>query len=851
MTDVAVDTVALKLSDVWKRFDGVAALKGVSLEVLSGEVHALLGENGAGKSTLMSAAVGSLQPDQGQIEVLGRVVENLNPQLAQKLGIAIVYQHPALAPDLSVFENMAMALGPQMREHGGEAKNWVAAQLAEVGCTAGLNDRVSDLAVAQRQLIEIAKALAAGPSIMILDEPTASLGAGDAEMLFSHLRRLASNGVAIIYITHRLAEVRALCDRVTVLRDGEMRGTFTVSDVSDAQILELIVGREVFAEFPPKAGLLGNEIVLEVRDLNGLRFHDANFIVRKGEVLGIGGIVGNGQSELIRALAGLETAVGTIEVNRKEVRISGPGSARDAGVVYLSSDRLSEGLFPTMSVRENAAVSTVDRFARFGFVRRRAEAQTVKEKSTELAVKASSIEANVLELSGGNQQKVLMSRALLNEGAHVLLADDPTQGVDVGARLEIYRVLRRVADEGVAVVVVSSDVRELEGLCDRVLVVSAGRLVAEFSGQEVQESRITNAMLSSTARRSLVGDSKGKAPGRTPRFFGRVTRVAKGDYGATWALAIIMVAISLYTQGHNARFMTSFNLNSLGLLVAALAFISFGQACVIMTGGIDLSVGPLAGLVVVIGSFYENSGRSVASLALGFVVMFVVSALVGLANGLMVQSKVFTPVAATLVSYIALQGISLVMRPFQGGYIANSVMNAINQGIGAVPIAFVLAVLVAIALEISLRRSRWGRGLRAVGSDVTAAFRLGVRTDRSLVGAYVASALLSCVGGIMLMAQIGVGDPSQGVNYTLASVTAVVLAGTSVFGGRGSFVGVLLGAVLVEELLNVTTFLNLSQPWQYWFQGVLVFVAVGIYARAQARGTSRRMLRRHLESVAA
>jgi ribose transport system ATP-binding protein len=312
-------------------------------------------------------------------------------------------------------------------------------------------------------------------------------------------------------------------------------------------------------------------------------------------------------------------------------------------------------------------------------------------------------------------------------------------------------------------------------------------------------------------------------------------RAGRTDYAAAGVLAVAIIALALYTQGHNSRFLSTFNLTSLTVLIAATAFIAFGQECVILTGGIDLSVGPLAGLVVVIGSFFENAGHSALIIIAGFGVMVAACAVVGLLNGSMVRFARFTPIVATLVTYIALQGVSLVLRPFQAGYISFSILNAINYNVGPVAVAFVAAAVAAVAMEWALHRRRWGRSLRAIGSDPAAAFRLGVRPSATLIGAYVASALFACAGGVLLMAQIGVGDPTQGVNYTLASVTAVVLGGTSIFGGRGSFIGALFGAVLVEELLNVTTFLQLSQAWQYWFEGVLVMVAVGIYTQARAR----------------
>ncbi|HEY7919504.1 MAG TPA: ATP-binding cassette domain-containing protein [Streptosporangiaceae bacterium] len=834
----------LRLADVWKSFDGVDAVKGVTFEAQAGEIHALLGENGAGKSTLMAIAAGSLAPDRGHLELKGEPVGAASPVAIHQRGLSIAYQHPALVPDLTVYENVAMWLPGQVRTAGKDATSWARSQLARVGCRAGLGQRVGNLTVAQRHLLEVAKALASDPAVLILDEPTAALGADDSATLFAELRRMAASGVAVVYITHRLAEVRELCQRVTVLRDGSVRGTFAVQDVSDAQLLELIVGRAVRAEFPAKAAARAAEApVLAVQNFSARAFHDVTLTASAGEIVGLAGIVGNGQSEFLRALAGLGRATGRTDLRGVPLKPGRPDAALHAGVVYLSADRLSEGLFGTLSVRENALVSALGQFSRWGVTNQRAEARAVETQRDNLSIRASSIDANVLSLSGGNQQKVLLARALLNQQVTLLLAEEPTQGVDVGARAEIYRILRQVADAGASVVIVSSDIRELEGLCDRVLVFSSGQIVAELRGDQVREDAIAHAMLTSTRRRNeaarAAAASAGAGTSARMVALGRagswLREAGRSDYAASGVLAIAIVVLALYTQGHNSRFLSTFNLTSLTVLIAATAFISFGQECVILTGGIDLSVGPLAGLVVVIGSFFENSGRSAVIIVAGFVVMIAAAAAVGLLNGSMVRFARFTPIVATLVTYIALQGISLVLRPFQAGYISFSILNAINHSVGPVAIAFLAAVVVAIAMEWALHRARWGRSLRAIGSDPAAAFRLGVRPGITVIGAYVASALFACVGGVLLMAQVGVGDPTQGVNYTLASVTAVVLGGTSIFGGRGSFIGALFGAVLVEELLNVTTFLQLSQAWQYWFQGVLVMVAVGIYTQARAR----------------
>ena len=852
MAVTATDVQVLRLADVWKSFDGVDALKGVTFTARAGEIHALLGENGAGKSTLMAIAAGALEPDQGGMELRGEPVRDATPTAVHQRGLSIAYQHPALVPDLTVAENIVMWLPGQVQAAGKDAGTWMRAQLARVGCTAGLGQRVSSLTVAQRALLEVARALAGDPAVLILDEPTAALGGDDSAVLFAELRRLAADGIAVVYITHRLAEVRELCQQVTVLRDGTVRGSFRVSEVSDAQLLELIVGRAVTAEFPPKAGARPDReddkpddkqlsgpgeqgVVLAVEHLSARGFHDVSLTASAGEIVGLAGIVGNGQAEVLRALAGLGRAAGRVAVHGAPVRAGRPAAARQAGVVYLSSDRLGEGLFGTLSVRENALVSALGQVSHWGVVSPRAEARAVQQQRDELSIKAASIDASVLSLSGGNQQKVLLARALLNEQVTVLLADEPTAGVDVGARAEIYRILRQVADAGAAVVIVSSDIRELAGLCDRVVVFSSGQVAAELRGDQAAEDAIARAMLTSTRRRQQA-QARDQAPGGAAgRARDWLRRAARGDYAASAVLAVAVVILALYTQGHNARFLSTFNLTSLTVLIATLAFISFGQECVILTGGIDLSVGPLTGLVVVIGSFFENGGKSPALMIAGFVIMLAVSAAVGLLNGSLVQFARFTPIVATLVTYIAIQGVALVLRPFQAGYISFSIINAITRNAGPVAIAFLVAAAAAVAMERALHRSGWGRRIRAVGSDRASAFRLGVRPAVTVIGAYVASSLFACVGGILLMSQIGVGDPTQGVSYTLASVTAVVLGGTSIFGGRGSFIGALFGAILVEQLLNVTTFLQLSQAWQYWFEGVLVLVAVGIYTRARAR----------------
>ena len=825
---IADNMSAMRLAEISKHYDGVAALTDVSLTISPGEVHALLGENGAGKSTLMGVATGSVLPDAGSIEIRGEIVDSLTPGVATTMGVAIVHQHPAVMPDMTVAENIRVAVPSEFLGGNKAAEATMRQVLDDVGSSAHLEDRVDSLSVAQRHLLELAKAMLVKPAILILDEPTAPLGPESVDRLFAWVKRAADRGTAVVYITHRLAEVRELAHRVTVLRDGRVRGTAEVDAITDDELLALIVGRQLEYTFPPKRPDVPDAgEFLAVENLSGNGFHDVSFTANRGEVIGVSGIVGNGQSELLRALTGLEPFTGTVRIGTK-------GYAHkelNAATAYLPADRHVEGLMMTLSVRENAALAALGRFKKGWLLDRRAEVTTVGQELKDLAVKTASQETEVAALSGGNQQKVVLARALLSE-PKLLAADEPTQGVDVGARAEIYRILREVSDDGVPVVVASSDAKELEGLCDRVIVMSRGAVVSTLAGDDVTESKLIDAAVRATSH------TKSKDRQSTHAASTRVSRFLQGDYAPVVILALVMVALGAYIFAQNPRYLSAFNITSVMMSCAALGFIALGQTVALLSGGIDLSVGPLAGFLVVIGSFFLVNGKSPAFMALGVLVMIAAAAATGAINGSLIRFAKFTPVASTLAAYIALQGLSLVLRSAPGGNIADSVTSFLQLGVGPVPNVFILLVVAAGVMEYLLRRRGWGRRLRAVGSDEDSARRVGVKINRTVILGYVAASLFVFLGSVVLLAQLGIGDPTQGVGYTLSSITAVVLGGTSLLGGRGTFIGTLLGAGLIVELLNATVFLDLSQTYQYLFQGGLIVAAAVIYGRVRgARAT--------------
>ncbi|PRB16575.1 ATP-binding cassette domain-containing protein [Microbacterium sp. MYb62] len=821
-------TSALRLQGISKTFPGVRALTEVDLEVAAGEIHALVGENGAGKSTLMAVASGALAPDEGTVRIGGRELSSSHPDEARELGLGIVRQDPALLPDLTVAENMAVGVGYRRVGGLGRAVTWAATQLAPWGMGIDPRTRVAELTVEQRFIVEIAKALALEPRVLILDEPTEHLSLDEVQLLFDRVREVAAGGTAVVYISHRIPEVKQISDRITVLRDGRVRGTFAAAEVDEAQIIELVIGRTLDTVFPEKgslAGTIGDAERLVVRGLRGDGFHDVSLTVREGEIIGLAGVQGNGQAALIRALAGQSPTTGALEVDGRPVRGGNAGAAA-AGVVYVPADRHREGVFLPLSVAENVSAATLPAVSPGGFVSERRIQSRARDMIARLAIKTPSPRTPVASLSGGNQQKVVLARTLLAR-PRVLLAEEPTQGVDVGARVDIYRILREAADGGAAVVVLSSDGVELEGLCDRVLILSRGEVVRELVGEDVSESAIARAALTSTTVRERRSTETGRGGLRT---------WLRGDNAPAVALTAVFLALGLAVAAANPAYLSGFNINNLLFMVAPLLFVAAAQQVVVLGAGFDLSIGPLMGFLVVLGSFWIVDG---GNLVVGLALMLAGAVGVGVINGILVTRFAISPVVATLAMFMALQGVYLSLRSTPGGVIFPAVAEMIQARVGVVPVMTLIGVAVLVLLDVALRRTRWGVELRAVGSQDAAASRLGIRVGWVRFLSYVLCSVLVLPAAVAMMAQIGIGDGRPSVSYTLASVTVVVLAGTSIFGGRGSFIAVLAAAFLVQQILNVSPFLGLSQAWSYWLPGLVTLAAAGLYSALRS-GTRRR-----------
>lgn len=821
---------ALRTCNVFKTFPGVAALSEVNLAVRAGQVHGVVGENGAGKSTLMSIVAGSVLPDSGSVEIAGTMLAPGTPERARELGVAIVRQEPALMPDVSVAENLFLGVGPGHRPSPSEMVNWAREHLEDwkpgAGSLAGR--RVELLSPEQRFIVEICKGLLQQPRVLVLDEPTEHLTPEDVDRLFTRMQKIVANGGSVIYISHRVAEVRQVADEITVLRDGRTVGTFGVAALSESDIINLIVGRELEATFPDKQHVdRTGEPRLALSQVEGPGFGPCSLEVYPQEVVGLAGIEGHGQRDLARALAGLSHVSGAITVDGSPVGIRDVRSAAKAGIAYLPRDRHRESLMPGLTVGEHAVFRGLSSVSTAGVVRRSREASYVASAVQGLRIKTPSMASDMAHLSGGNQQKGVLAGVMAIR-PKVLIADAPTQGVDVGARSEIYHLLReRALRENTSVILLSSDAAEIAGLCDRVLVFSRGEIVAELVDDQVTESAITSAALSATSSRRQRSNKRFK-----------VVDWLVGDSAPSWLVMLAVLLLGGYGAHVDSQFVSDVNVNSMLALATPLALVALGQLMVMLVGGIDLSVGPLIGFVIVVESFYLVDGALIGTQAFGWILLFAIPAAVGLVNWSLTEHLRLHPMVATLAIYMALQALSLVLRPTPDGVFNPQLTDILSESVGPVPVVFIGAMALGFALQFLLRRTRFGIELRATGSDDGRARAAGIRVGAVRAGAYVGSSLLSGLAALALLAQIGMGDATSGTSYTLTSVGVVVVAGASIFGGRGSFAAVLAAALLFTELSSVTTFLGLEIAWQSYLVGGVSLLAVSAFS------LSRQVVRR-------
>jgi ribose transport system ATP-binding protein len=837
----------LRLEGVTKRYGGVTALANVDFACWLGTIHAVVGENGAGKSSLMKVIAGVIRPDEGRIYLDETLVHFASPANATRHGIACIFQELSLLPDLSVSDNIWIASPPRRfglidRRRQRECARDI---LREIGCPdIHPSERVKDLPLSRQQMVEIAKALVRQPRLIIMDEATSALTAKDVEQLYKVIRQLRDRGLAILYISHRMHEIAALADICSVFRNGRHIDTFPMATRTTAEIVPLMIGRDVNRAYPPKSTSNGTAIgipeginagwsavsALEVINLswepilNGISLK-----VAKGEIVGLGGLDGQGQSELLLALFGVLRGVdGKVLIDGLQPSIDHPRQAKASNVrmALIPEDRKTQGLLLPMSIRDNLVLAAASDLGNYGVIDPAKERTAIDEAVEKLSIKVSDLDAPVRTLSGGNQQKVVIGKWLMKQ-PRILLLNDPTRGIDVGTKQEMYRLMRQLAQAGIAILFYSTDYEELIGMCDRVVVCYGGKLIRELKGTDLNDHNLITASLNLSeefARPGSAGAISESGDGNQSKWqmFRRFWRWNIGPFTALLVFAIMFLLFSVKQQnGLSVNVLTS--LSNKG---SVLALVAMAQTLVVLTGGFDLSAGMILTMASCLSSVVVNGPPG--QIVLGAIAVLVSGLAAGAINATIVVLGRIQPIIATLATGAIYFGIALLLRPSPGGEVSEDLSNALTYDLGGVPTTFLLLVGTLVFVWWPFRNSVVGRSCYAVGSAEGAAYMSGLAIGRSRFAAYSLAGLLAAAGGLTLslISMSGEASASQGGFYTLNSIAAVAIGGTSLFGGSGGMIGSILGAFILRTISDLLFVFNAPALWQPLFQGFILLGAV-------------------------
>ncbi len=827
----------IELIDVTRRFPGVLALDRVSFDLAAGEVHALVGENGAGKSTLINIVSGLLAPDSGRMLLRGRQVAWANPLEARRHGIVTVHQEAELFGTLSVAENMALEQGLPTGPAGWV--NWTRifaeAQraVALLGEPIDVRRAAARLSVARRHMTQIAAAVLRRAGVLVLDEPTSALTASETDWLFAQIERLKSSGVGILYISHRQEEIFQLADRITVLRDGQRVWSGPRAAIDRAGLIRHMVGRSradaatttvwrrATADHRPRLA------VSRFTASDG-RYCDVSLEARAGEVLGIYGLVGSGRSELARAVFGLERpSSGTVKIDGRAVSIANPAQAVAAGLAYLPEDRLRQGVFRGLSVRANAVISSLASLTSGPLTIASRERAVTREQITALGIKCRDAEQVIGQLSGGNQQKVVLARWLLTHPA-VLILDEPTRGVDVASKAEIHRILRRLADDGTAIVLISSDLPEVMANSDRIVVFRAGRVAGEFAPSETTPERIAAVALPEgpgalPAGSGALPEGIGTAPASRATRRG-VDRVWRGELALAAAIAVLFTLLGLTTES----FLTADNLRGLLASASVWTILSLGAAAIILAGGIDISLGALLALSAGVGGLVLKLPYPPAvAVPCGILAALAVGAAGGLLNATLTLLGRVHPIVVTLGTMTIYRGLLISLT---GGDTITDLPEAFvtwsSAPILGVNGSVVLGAATALAVWLWLSHLQSGRHLMAQGASPTAARLVGISQMRTWLLAFGVGGFLAALAGLLELSQTGAMQSGMGTGYELQAIAAAVIGGVSISGGRGSAGGVCLGALLLSLIYNAVVLWQISRYHYSLVTGGLLLAAV-------------------------
>jgi ABC-type sugar transport system ATPase subunit/ribose/xylose/arabinose/galactoside ABC-type transport system permease subunit len=867
------DGVLLRAKGVTKTFPGVVALDNVDFDLRAGEVHILLGENGAGKSTLVKILSGAYAPDAGEVFIEDRKVEAFDPRVAQQLGVSIIYQELNLASYLNVAENIFLSRFPKKHgliDHEGMHAA-AAALLASLNMHVDTHALIVELTTPQQQMVEIAKALLIDSNILIMDEPTSSLSVRETEQLFATIHKLTSQGIGIIYISHRLQELHEVGDRVTVLRDGQFIGCKVVDEVTIDELIGMMVGHSVDEMFERDFLPQGAEC-LRVENLSsGKRLQNVSIILHFGEILGLAGLVGSGRTDLAHAIFGVDRYdSGRIVLFGQEMKDFHASDMVDLGVSLIPEDRKQQGLALILPVAENIVVSSLDRLFPKFFISKSKEREIAMQYVDRLRIATPSTNRLAQYLSGGNQQKVVLAKWLCTK-AKVFIFDEPTRGIDVGAKAEIHAFMNELVKEGAAVMMISSELPEVIGMSDRIYVMREGRIVAELSHAEATQERIIHfAMGADEAKKAGKKVENGNGalmlsqPSDGHRANTRCITMTSQPKSKTAlflirmpsAAWVILLMIAICTAISD-RYLTVHNLVNIVEQNAMLLIVALGATLVLLSEGIDLSQGSVVSLggvnCVYVMKFLIEGGMPNAT-------AMVVGVLVGLMTGLVMGTITGGLVAiGKLPSFIASLGmmgvggaLALVVADSSAIYINNPVFVFLGAKLDVyidapfmeyLSVPTFIAAVIFIAVWVVLYHTPFGRYIIAIGGNEAGSRLSGVNIIQWKWLVYVVSGLLASVGGVILAARIEAADSIVGAGWEFDAIAAAILGGTSFLKGKGGIGGTVLGVLVIGVTRNGLNVIGVPSLWQPAMIGTIVILAIVFEIVLSRWKESRRWLR--------
>jgi galactofuranose transport system ATP-binding protein len=875
----------LVMRGIEKRFNGVPALSGASLEIAPGEVHALIGQNGAGKSTMIKILTGYYTKDAGEIWFNGAPFHANSPKNAQAGGISTIYQEINLVPYRSVAENICLGRAPRRfglldwpRMHR-EAEELLAHFKVEID----VRQPLSAYTTAIQQMVAIARAVSFEAKLVIMDEPTSSLDDHEVAVLFDVVRQLKASGVAVIFVSHKLEELYAICDRVTVMRDGRTILSGTLAGFSKLDLVTTMIGRALasagdeqtaFRESAHGAEQRTGSRLLDVRNLSaGRKVTDASLQLSAGEIVGLAGLLGSGRTELARAVFGADRPDGgEMEFDGTPFAPETPAAAIAAGIGFCSEDRKLDGVVPDMSVRENLTLALLPHIAQAGVVDREKQREVVDRFIRRLAIKCSSSDQPVRELSGGNQQKVLLARWLCMN-PRLLILDEPTRGIDVGAKAEIQSLIGQLAADGLGVLMISSEMEEILEGSDRVFVLREGKTVANLAREQISEEAIIAAMADGTAAlhqgdRPMTAAVNGimradrTAPSAVPIKAGEpVVPPPRSDepepgtaktrkvltHRARWpwrnqlrrrGTLIALFALILFNLFFTPHFVSWQTLNVNLTQVCTIVIVAVGMTLVIGTAGIDLSVGSLMAIsgalapIIFLGKWVPVPLE--IGVPLAFIVPIIVTSFFGWFNGWLITRFRIQPIVATLVLFIAGRGIAQVLT--NGNLQPFTVPSFQFIGLGrpfGIPFQAFLMVLLVVGAAWILRQAVFGRQVLAIGGNEEAARLCGIPVNRVKRSVYLISGFCAGIAGLIVIAINSSSDANLvGLGMELDAIAAVAVGGTRLTGGYATVVGTLVGALIIQ-LVRYTLLANgVPDSVAYVVKGGIIVASVWIQQKA-------------------